>query len=86
MRACAMTEAEIAEELGISRPAVKMILHHAMTKIRAHPRLCAQFRDAVREQRRALDAHWMPSIAVTSNATAYGFMRPVPFPKGEATT
>jgi predicted transcriptional regulator len=62
MRAYAMSEAEIANELGMSKAAVKTILHRALTKIRAHPQLCARFRDAVEEQRRALDARWMSNI------------------------
>lgn len=52
----ATTEAEIAAELGLSKAAVKTILHRAMVKIRAHPELCARFRAAVQEQRRALDS------------------------------
>jgi DNA-binding NarL/FixJ family response regulator len=57
--AYAMTEAEIAAELGLSKAAVKTILHRAMAKIRARPELCARFRAAVEENRRALDARWM---------------------------
>lgn len=41
----AMTETEIARELGISKTAVKTILHRALEKIRKHPELCARFRD-----------------------------------------
>lgn len=62
MRAYAMSEAEIAEELGISKAAVKTILHRALTKIRAHPQLCAQLRNVVEEKRRALDARWMSNM------------------------
>ena len=62
MRAYAMSEAEIAEELGISKAAVKTILHRALAKIRAHPQLCAQLRDVVEEKRRAFDARWMSNM------------------------
>lgn len=55
----AMTETEIAAELGISKAAVKTILHRALAKIRTHPGLCARFREAVEEKRRALDRRWM---------------------------
>lgn len=39
----AMTEADIAAELGLTKAAVKTILHRAMAKIRAQPELCARF-------------------------------------------
>ena len=59
----AMTEAEIAAELGLSKAAVKTILHRAIAKIRARPELCARFRATVEEKRRALDARWMSKMA-----------------------
>ena len=59
----AMTAAEIAAELGLSKAAVKTILHRALAKIRAHPELCARFRAGVEEQRRALDERWMSRMA-----------------------
>lgn len=55
----AMTETQIAAELGLTKAAVKTILHRALGKIRAHPQLCARLRAAVEEKRRALDARWM---------------------------
>ena len=58
----AMTESEIAAELGLSKAAVKTILHRAIAKIRAHPELCARFRAVVEEKRRALDARWMSTM------------------------
>ena len=58
----AMTEAEIAAELGLSKVAVKTILHRALAKIRARPELCVRFRAAVEEQRRAMDAGWTPRM------------------------
>ena len=51
-----MSIAEIAANLGISERAVRFILRSAIAKLRAHPQLCARFRTAVKERRRALDA------------------------------
>ena len=44
---------------GKSKAAVEAILHRALEKIRKHPELCARFRKAVEENRRALDRRWM---------------------------
>ena len=55
----AMTESEIASEMGLSRAAVRAILHRALEKIRRHPELCARFRQAVEENRQAIDRRWM---------------------------
>lgn len=51
-----MSTSEIAARLGISERAVRFILRSAISKLRTHPQLCARFRMAVRERRRALDA------------------------------
>ncbi len=51
-----MSIAEIAANLGISERAVRFILRRAIAKLRSHPQLCAGFRAAVEERRRALDA------------------------------
>jgi hypothetical protein len=51
-----MSRAAIAANLGISERAVRFILRSAIAKLRAHPQLCARFRTAVKERRRALDA------------------------------
>lgn len=45
-----MSEAEIAEELGLTRSEVRTILHRAIAKIRAQPELFAWFRSARRQQ------------------------------------
>lgn len=57
----AMSEAEIAAELGISKAVVRTTLQKAIAKIRAHPQACANFRAAVQERRRAMDARLAPS-------------------------
>lgn len=59
----AMTEAQIADEMGISKAAVKTILHRALAKIRAHPELYARFRAAVAAKRHALDERWISGTA-----------------------
>lgn len=59
----AMTESEIASELGISKAAVKNILHRALAKIRARPEFYARLRVAVEEKRRARDARWISRTA-----------------------
>jgi DNA-directed RNA polymerase specialized sigma24 family protein len=51
----AMSEAEIAEELGLSKAAVKMILVRALAKIRARPEMCQRFRAAVEDRRKFWD-------------------------------
>lgn len=58
----AMTEAEIAAELGMSKAAVKTVLRRALAKIRSHPKLCARFRQAVEDKRRELDRRWMSRL------------------------
>lgn len=56
----AMSEAEIAAELGISKAVVRTTLIRAIAKIRAHPQVCASFRAAVQERRCAMDARLIP--------------------------
>ena len=51
-----MSIAAIAANLGISERAVQFILRGVIAKLLAHPQLCARFRTAVKERRRALDA------------------------------
>lgn len=51
-----MSIAEIAAQLGMSEKTVHSVLRKAIAKLRRHPQLCADFRAAVRERRRALDA------------------------------
>jgi hypothetical protein len=52
----AMSISEIAASLEISERAVRFILRKAIAKLHSHPQLCAGFRAAVKERRRALDA------------------------------
>lgn len=52
----AMSVSQIAANLGISERAVRFILRRAIDKLRSHPQLCAGFRAAVEQRRRALDA------------------------------
>lgn len=51
-----MSVSEIAAELGISERAVRHIVRHALAKLRAQSQIWADFREAVGEKRRALDA------------------------------
>lgn len=62
----AMTEAEIATELGLPKATVRTILHRALAKIRAHPELCARFRAAVEDRRRAMDPGSISRMVVVS--------------------
>lgn len=68
-----MSVAEIAAELKISERTVGDILRRAIAKLRAHPQVWAEFREVVREKRRALDAHpgnspWHYTKAMRFNA------------------
>jgi hypothetical protein len=68
-----MSVPEIAAELKIPEKTVGQILHQAIAKLRAHPQVWAEFREAVREKRRALDARpgngpWHYTKAMKFNA------------------